>query len=86
MHDSGGNREQTVAALARFLPQQKAKGYEFTTLTEALGAPSAHTEVSGMELWKGKAFVYAVGISENITGVWWAASRSSASSSSDASA
>jgi cellulose synthase/poly-beta-1,6-N-acetylglucosamine synthase-like glycosyltransferase/peptidoglycan/xylan/chitin deacetylase (PgdA/CDA1 family) len=69
MHDSGGNREQTVAALGRFLPQQKAKGYEFTTLTQALGAPSAHTEVSGAELWKGKAFVYAVGISENITGV-----------------
>ncbi|MER7108156.1 bifunctional polysaccharide deacetylase/glycosyltransferase family 2 protein [Streptomyces sp. NPDC000229] len=67
MHDAGGNREQTVAALARFLPEQKAKGYDFTTLTEALGAPSAHTEVSGMELWKGKAFVYAVGISENIT-------------------
>ena len=33
----------------------KAKGYAFTNLTEALGAPSAHTPVTGADLWKGKA-------------------------------
>ncbi|MGD6745150.1 glycosyltransferase [Streptomyces sp. BH106] len=69
MHDSGGNRSQTVAALDRFLPGLQDDGYKFANLTEALGMPSAHTPVSGVELWKGKAWVYAVEASENITGV-----------------
>ncbi|MYW64750.1 glycosyltransferase [Streptomyces sp. SID8379] len=69
MHDSGGNRSQTVAALDRFLPDLQGKGYRFQNLTEALDIQSAHTPVSGVELWKGKAWVYAVQASENITGV-----------------
>ncbi|MER5176846.1 glycosyltransferase [Streptomyces sp. NPDC002896] len=69
MHDSGGDRSQTVAALDRFLPELQAKGYEFANLTEALDAPSAHTPVTGLELWKGKAWVYLVEASENVTGV-----------------
>ncbi|MYT71267.1 MULTISPECIES: glycosyltransferase [unclassified Streptomyces] len=69
MHDSGGDRSQTVAALDRFLPGLQAEGYHFQNLTEALDMPSAHTPVSGMELWKGKAWIYAVDASENITGV-----------------
>ncbi|MFD7298741.1 glycosyltransferase [Streptomyces sp. NPDC059897] len=69
MHDSGGDRSQTVAALDRFLPDLQGSGYKFANLTEALGMPSAHTPVTGVELWKGKAWVYAVGASDNITGV-----------------
>lgn len=67
MHDSGGDRSQTVAALDRFLPDMKERGYRFTNLTEALGAPSAHTPVAGPELWKGKAWVGAVAVSEKTT-------------------
>ncbi|MBA4860351.1 glycosyltransferase [Streptomyces sp. PSKA54] len=69
MHDSGGDRSQTVAALDRFLPELKAKGYEFDNLTEALDASSAHTPVTGLDLWKGKAWVYLVKASENVSGV-----------------
>ncbi|MEV8230484.1 glycosyltransferase [Streptomyces sp. NPDC079167] len=69
MHDSGGDRSQTVAALGKFLPQMQDRGYDFTNLTSALGAPSAHTPATGFALWKGKAFVGAVGISEHVTGV-----------------
>ncbi|TXS36134.1 glycosyltransferase [Streptomyces sp. or43] len=69
MHDSGGDRSQTVAALGHFLPKMQEKGYEFTNLTDALGAPSAHTPVTGYALWKGKAFVSAVEVSEHITDV-----------------
>ena len=68
MHDSGGDRSQTVAALDRFLPDMADKGYKFTNLTEALKAPSAHTPVSGFEHWKGKAWVVAVSVSENAMG------------------
>ncbi|MEU6707513.1 bifunctional polysaccharide deacetylase/glycosyltransferase family 2 protein [Streptomyces wuyuanensis] len=67
MHDSGGDRSQTVAALSRFLPDMKERGYRFANLTEALGAPSAHTPVTGPELWKGKAWVGAVAVSERTT-------------------
>ncbi|MYZ39758.1 MULTISPECIES: bifunctional polysaccharide deacetylase/glycosyltransferase family 2 protein [unclassified Streptomyces] len=69
MHDSGGDRSQTVEALGHFLPKMQERGYEFTTVTEALGAPSAHTQVTGMALWKGKAWVAAVALSDDITGV-----------------
>ncbi|MGW6209114.1 glycosyltransferase [Streptomyces sp. NPDC055089] len=69
MHDSGGDRSQTVTALGRFLPKMQARGYEFANLTDALGAPSAHTPVTGYALWKGKAFVSAVEVSEHITDV-----------------
>ncbi|MFJ2006603.1 glycosyltransferase [Streptomyces chartreusis] len=69
MHDSGGDRHQTVQALDTFLPAMKAEGYEFDNLTEALGAPSAHTEVTGLDRWKGKAWIFLVQASDNITGV-----------------
>ncbi|NEY36825.1 glycosyltransferase [Streptomyces sp. PRKS01-65] len=69
MHDSGGDRHQTVQALDRFLPGLKQQGYEFTNLTEALGAPSAHTPVHGLDLWKGKAWIFLVQAAERITDV-----------------
>ena len=69
MHDSGGDRHQTVQALDRFLPEMKHKGYEFDNLTEALDAPTAHTAVAGPELWKGKAWIFLVQASEHITDV-----------------
>lgn len=66
MHDSGGDRSQTVAALDRLIPALQEKGYRFPTLTEGLHFPSAHTPVVGAELWKGKAFVQAVGVADGM--------------------
>jgi cellulose synthase/poly-beta-1,6-N-acetylglucosamine synthase-like glycosyltransferase/peptidoglycan/xylan/chitin deacetylase (PgdA/CDA1 family) len=40
MHDAGGDRSETVAALDRLLPRLKAQGYRFTTPTEAVGLPA----------------------------------------------
>ncbi|MEU6521630.1 glycosyltransferase [Streptomyces sp. NPDC046924] len=68
MHDSGGDRSQTVAALDRLLPDLKEQGYEFDNLTDALDAPSAMSPVTGAELWKGKAWVFLVQASEKLTG------------------
>ncbi|MDH6221237.1 bifunctional polysaccharide deacetylase/glycosyltransferase family 2 protein [Streptomyces pseudovenezuelae] len=68
MHDSGGDRHQTVQALDTFLPRMQKQGYEFDNLTEALDAPSASTPVTGAELWKGKAWIFLVGASDGITG------------------
>ncbi|MFC8516617.1 glycosyltransferase [Streptomyces sp. NPDC057257] len=69
MHDSGGDRHQTVQALDEFLPTLQKQGYEFDNLTEALDAPSALTKVSGIDLWKGKAWIFLVGASDGITSV-----------------
>jgi cellulose synthase/poly-beta-1,6-N-acetylglucosamine synthase-like glycosyltransferase/peptidoglycan/xylan/chitin deacetylase (PgdA/CDA1 family) len=67
MHDSGGDRHQTVQALDRFLPQLQRQGYAFQTLTEALHAPSADTPVTGLDLWKGKAWVFLVRAADHLT-------------------
>ncbi|MFE0508475.1 glycosyltransferase [Streptomyces sp. NPDC058964] len=69
MHDSGGDRHQTVQALDRFLPMLQSQGYTFDNLTEALHAPSAHTRVAGLDLWKGKAWIFLVRASDDITDV-----------------
>ncbi|MEO3807435.1 bifunctional polysaccharide deacetylase/glycosyltransferase family 2 protein [Sphaerisporangium sp. B11E5] len=42
MHDSGGDRVQTVAAVDRLLTSLSERKYRVTTLTSALGMPSAH--------------------------------------------
>lgn len=42
MHDAGGNRAETVAALPRIIGELRAQGYEFTTVDQldaAVGAP-----------------------------------------------
>ncbi|MFJ3496531.1 bifunctional polysaccharide deacetylase/glycosyltransferase family 2 protein [Streptomyces sp. NPDC086091] len=69
MHDSGGDRGQTLRALDTYLPQLKAKGYAFENLTRALDAPSAHTAVTGPDLWKGKAWTALVTAADELTGV-----------------
>jgi cellulose synthase/poly-beta-1,6-N-acetylglucosamine synthase-like glycosyltransferase/peptidoglycan/xylan/chitin deacetylase (PgdA/CDA1 family) len=41
MHDSGGNRSQTVRALPRIITRLRAKGYRFVTVTGGVGLPNA---------------------------------------------
>ncbi|MDQ0748825.1 cellulose synthase/poly-beta-1,6-N-acetylglucosamine synthase-like glycosyltransferase/peptidoglycan/xylan/chitin deacetylase (PgdA/CDA1 family) [Streptomyces africanus] len=67
MHDSGGDRHQTVAALDRMLPDLREQGYAFDNLTEALDAPSAHSQVTGLDQWKGTAWIFLVQASEHLT-------------------
>ena len=69
MHDSGGNRAQTVAALGRFLPRLRAEGYRFQNLTEALGTHSALTRVTGLDRWQGRTWIHLVAVADRITGV-----------------
>ncbi|HEX5533887.1 MAG TPA: bifunctional polysaccharide deacetylase/glycosyltransferase family 2 protein [Actinomycetales bacterium] len=41
LHDGGGDRAQTVAALDRLIPAMQAKGYRFSTVSGAFGAAPA---------------------------------------------
>nr|WP_211265877.1 bifunctional polysaccharide deacetylase/glycosyltransferase family 2 protein [Actinacidiphila oryziradicis] len=58
MHDAGGNRSQTLAALPIIINKLKSEGYTFKTVSEALGTGSADTPVTGYNLWAGKAFLW----------------------------
>lgn len=41
LHDGGGDRSQTVAALPRIIATLKAQGYRFTTVSQLIGIPAA---------------------------------------------
>ncbi|SDY68717.1 Glycosyltransferase, catalytic subunit of cellulose synthase and poly-beta-1,6-N-acetylglucosamine synthase [Micromonospora pattaloongensis] len=71
LHDSGGDRSQTVAALDRFIPAMQARGYRFTTVTAGLNqtlADAAATTppmrenpaASRLDRWRGAALLWAV--------------------------
>lgn len=54
MHDSGGDRSQTVRALTLLLPRLQAQGYRFVTVSEALGLPGA-PRAAPEQRWRGQA-------------------------------
>ncbi|MDT7728076.1 MAG: hypothetical protein QOI21_4652 [Actinomycetota bacterium] len=63
MHDSGGDRSQTVAALDKLIPQLQQDGYRFTTVTAAVGmAPAGQTAGPGDE-FSGKVLLGLIAVS-----------------------
>ncbi|MEU8658865.1 bifunctional polysaccharide deacetylase/glycosyltransferase family 2 protein [Actinoplanes philippinensis] len=79
-HDAGGDRSQTVAALDRFIPRMKARGYRFTTVTEGLnlgitaqaGAHPAlplNPRAPSGDTWRGAAVVWTVGLADGLVTV-----------------
>ncbi|MEO3800656.1 bifunctional polysaccharide deacetylase/glycosyltransferase family 2 protein [Nonomuraea sp. B1E8] len=58
MHDSGGNRRQTVEALDRALHDVPDR-HRMVTVTDALGMPSAHQKAGGGERFVGTVFSFA---------------------------
>ncbi len=65
LHDGGGDRTQTVAALDKMLTNLSARGYRFTTVSEALDLPSAHVPVGRADQWRGDGLRFA-----QILGSW----------------
>ena len=57
LHDSGGDRTQTVAALPRIIEALRAKGYHFVTVSQLLGQP----QDAIMPLTKGENPLVALG-------------------------
>ena len=57
LHDGGGNRAQTVAALPVIIMRLQAEGYRFTTVTSGLGLPSADVPATARQRWAGTALV-----------------------------
>jgi cellulose synthase/poly-beta-1,6-N-acetylglucosamine synthase-like glycosyltransferase/peptidoglycan/xylan/chitin deacetylase (PgdA/CDA1 family) len=71
-HDAGGDRSQTVAALDRFLPAMKDRGYHFVTVSAGLNKALAGTghSVPGQmptqaeDRWRGAGVVWAIRIAD----------------------
>ncbi|MGI5271916.1 bifunctional polysaccharide deacetylase/glycosyltransferase family 2 protein [Nonomuraea sp. CA-218870] len=72
LHDSGGDRAQTVEAVDRLLGELHRAGYRAETLTSALGMPSAHRP-AGQTAWiAGTALGLAQrGAGAFTTALWW---------------
>lgn len=56
-HDGGGNRSQTLAALPIIIQRLKARGYRFSTVTDALRLAPADVPVSGSQRLAGRALL-----------------------------
>jgi poly-beta-1,6 N-acetyl-D-glucosamine synthase len=59
LHDGGGNRSETVAAIQRLIPELQARGFQFVGLGELLGGPAKNVDpaaTSGQET-RGKLLI-----------------------------
>jgi cellulose synthase/poly-beta-1,6-N-acetylglucosamine synthase-like glycosyltransferase/peptidoglycan/xylan/chitin deacetylase (PgdA/CDA1 family) len=66
MHDGGGDRSQTVAALARLLTKLRGRGYRFTTISGGLGITPADIAATSTQRAVGDALVLAQRISADV--------------------
>jgi cellulose synthase/poly-beta-1,6-N-acetylglucosamine synthase-like glycosyltransferase/peptidoglycan/xylan/chitin deacetylase (PgdA/CDA1 family) len=58
LHDGGGNRDQTLAALPGIITELKARGYQFKTVTSALRLADADVPVTGSQHTAGTLLVF----------------------------
>jgi cellulose synthase/poly-beta-1,6-N-acetylglucosamine synthase-like glycosyltransferase/peptidoglycan/xylan/chitin deacetylase (PgdA/CDA1 family) len=71
LHDGGGDRSQTLAAVERLVPRLRERGFRFVATSELLGLPRAAVEVpaSGWERFRGNALIAALDTARLLTGV-----------------
>ncbi|WP_433786183.1 bifunctional polysaccharide deacetylase/glycosyltransferase family 2 protein [Actinomycetospora sp. CA-101289] len=62
LHDAGGDRSQTVAALDRLIPQLRAQGYRFATPETAVGLPADNRPVAGADHLLGSTAIGLVAV------------------------
>jgi cellulose synthase/poly-beta-1,6-N-acetylglucosamine synthase-like glycosyltransferase/peptidoglycan/xylan/chitin deacetylase (PgdA/CDA1 family) len=66
LHDAGGDRAQTVAALDRLIPDLQRRGYRFSTVT---GQPNPAAGTA--EVWRGRALAWTVRGSDGVLRLLW---------------
>ncbi|GAB2854113.1 bifunctional polysaccharide deacetylase/glycosyltransferase family 2 protein [Lentzea nigeriaca] len=67
MHDGGGDRSQTVAALEKLIPALKQRGFAFQTTSAAFGIAQATEPATATERAQGTAVSLAVRFSRFVT-------------------
>jgi cellulose synthase/poly-beta-1,6-N-acetylglucosamine synthase-like glycosyltransferase len=60
LHDGGGDRSQTVTALARLIPALQSRGYRFVTASQAAGQSPPWHPASFSQRARGSALIFAV--------------------------
>jgi cellulose synthase/poly-beta-1,6-N-acetylglucosamine synthase-like glycosyltransferase/peptidoglycan/xylan/chitin deacetylase (PgdA/CDA1 family) len=84
LHDAGGDRSQTVAALDRLIPALKARGYRFSTVSGAMPEMSRTalhgTSASGpvpdpaaiaADDWRASAIVWGIRAADGLVKAFW---------------
>ena len=75
MHDAGGDRAQTVAALDRFIPLMRGRGYRFTTVSAALSgsvpALGADAGAGTDQVVRGAILVWSVRVADGVSRALW---------------
>ncbi|MEU4603361.1 glycosyltransferase [Kribbella sp. NPDC023972] len=66
MHDAGGDRSETIAALAKLIPTLKAREFKFATVSDAVGLPQPVHKASLVERGRGLAAIWALRISDSV--------------------
>jgi cellulose synthase/poly-beta-1,6-N-acetylglucosamine synthase-like glycosyltransferase len=69
MHDAGGDRSQTMAALQKLIPVLKARGFRFATVSDAVGMPQPVHPAGSVEHARGVALIGAMRLSDGILNV-----------------
>jgi cellulose synthase/poly-beta-1,6-N-acetylglucosamine synthase-like glycosyltransferase len=69
MHDGGGNRSETVAALERLVPLLRARGYTFVRVSDLAGVTPATLEPAptSWEKTRGRLLIATLGVAAFIT-------------------
>jgi cellulose synthase/poly-beta-1,6-N-acetylglucosamine synthase-like glycosyltransferase/peptidoglycan/xylan/chitin deacetylase (PgdA/CDA1 family) len=77
MHDGGGDRSETVAALEQIIPTLLARGYRFQTVSQSIGAASPWVRASGWDRLRGTVLLDATLLSgwlvQLLTVLFWVA-------------
>jgi cellulose synthase/poly-beta-1,6-N-acetylglucosamine synthase-like glycosyltransferase/peptidoglycan/xylan/chitin deacetylase (PgdA/CDA1 family) len=70
LHDGGGDRSQTVAALKRLVPRLERRGFRFVPLSRLAGVPETQTQLpaSGSEHFQGELLIDALSAARWTTG------------------
>ncbi|GAB3358884.1 glycosyltransferase [Micromonospora halotolerans] len=73
LHDAGGDRSQTLAALDRFIPLMRARGYTFTTVSGGMNrarpeaaAFAGNVAASTGDRWRAAPICWAVRLADGI--------------------
>jgi cellulose synthase/poly-beta-1,6-N-acetylglucosamine synthase-like glycosyltransferase/peptidoglycan/xylan/chitin deacetylase (PgdA/CDA1 family) len=69
MHDGGGDRSQTIAALRRLVPRLRVQGYRFVTASELAGIQRSASEppTSTWERGRGRLLLATLGVAHWVT-------------------
>ena len=66
LHDAGGDRSQTIAALDRIIPQLQAEGVRFTTVSAGAGLPPGDFAADPSQLLMGRIMLGTVAVAGSI--------------------